>query len=146
MGDLAMRGMIVVAVCFAATGCTIETVSPPGIVMTRAIAVHPRDVMVFADLVGVPARYSVVDEVWIRDDGDMSPREMESRLRVQAGARGANAIIMDKLNRRDNGTRVDLGLRLDDPFEYYSATAIWIGEGERPEKYLGTLGGGKRRQ
>ena len=141
-----MRVMIVAAVCFAATGCTIEKISPAGVVMTRPIAVQPRNVMVFSDLSGVPARYAVVDEVWIRDDGDMSPREMESRLRVQAGARGANAIVMDKLNRRDNGTRVDLGLRLDDPFEYYSATAIWIGEGERPETYLGTHGGGRRQQ
>lgn len=138
--------MIALAVCFAATGCTIEKISPAGVVMTRPIAVEPRNVMVFADLGSVPARYSVVDEVWIRDDGDMSPREMESRLRVQAGARGANAIVMDKLNRQDNGTRIDLALRLDDPFDYYSATAIWIGEGERPETYLGTLGGGARRQ
>ena len=141
-----MRALIGMAVCFAATGCAIEKLSPPGVVMTRAIAVHPRDVKVFADLVDVPARYSVVEEVWIKDDGDMSPREMASRLRVQAGARGANAIVMNKLNRRDNGTRVDLNLRLDDPFDYYSATAIWIGAGERPEKYLGTLGGEGRRQ
>lgn len=140
-----MRAMILVVACFAATGCTIEKVSPPGVVMTRAIAVHPRTVKVFAAFADVPARYSVVDDVWIRDDGAMSPREMESRLRVQAGARGANAIVMDKLNRRDNGTRVDLNPRLDDPFDYYSATAIWIGEGERPQTYLGTLGARERR-
>ena len=135
-----MRAMLGVAASVALTGCTIEKISPPGVVMTRAVAVHPRDVKVFAAIADVPARSSFVDEVWIKDNGDLSPREMESRLRVQAGARGANAIVMDKLNRRDNGTRVVLKLRLDDPFDYYRATAIWIGEGEHPETYLGTVG------
>lgn len=60
-----------------------------------------------------------------------------------AGARGANAIIMDPLNRRLNGTRVVVGLSLDKPFKYYKATAIWIGDGSRPEKYLGTIGEGR---
>ena len=136
-----MRAMIGVAACIAATGCTIEKISPPGVVLTRAVAVHPRDVAVFATTADVPARYTFVDEVWIKDDGSLSPHEMESRLRVQAGARGANAIVMDKLNRRDNSTRIDFKLRLENPFQYYSATAIWIGNGERPETYLGTLGG-----
>lgn len=140
-----MRAIIGVAACVAATGCAVEKISPPGVVLTRPVVVHPRDVKVFAAIADVPARYAFVDEIWIKDDGDLSPREMESRLRVQAGARGANAIVTDKLNRRDNGTRVVLEPRLDNPFDYYRATAIWIGEGDRPVTYLGTLGGTKRR-
>ena len=88
----------------AVMGCAIEKISPPGVVKSRAVAVHPRDVRLFTALADVPVRHSVVEDVFIKDDGDLSPREMESRLRVQAGARGTNAIVLDSRNRRDNGT------------------------------------------
>lgn len=88
-------------------------------------------------------RFTVVGELFVKDNGDDLPRVLESQLRVMAGARGANAIIMDPLNRRLNGTRVVVGLSLEKPFEYYKATAIWIGDGPRPERYHGTLGGDK---
>ncbi len=133
--------IIITAFGIAASGCAIQKISPPGVVLTRPVMVAPRNVLVFNSLADVPGRHALVEEVWIRDDGTLSPREMASQLRVMAGARGANAIVMSSTNRRDNGTRIDLKVRFDNPFDYYSATAIWIGEGPRPETYLGTLGG-----
>jgi hypothetical protein len=135
-----MRLLMVPGLAVLLSGCAIERVGPPGVVMTRAVRVKARDVKVFASADMVKDRFVVVDDVFVKDNGDDLPREMESRLRVMAGARGANAIILHPLNRRLNGTRVVTGLRLDNPFEYFRATAIWIGNGRRPEKYLGTLG------
>ena len=99
---------------------------------------------VFKTLAEVKGRFTVIDSIFVKDDGKTTPELLERDLRVIAGARGANAIITDPLNRTPDGLRVDLRPTLDDPFKYYSATAIWIGDGERPEKYLGTLGGGGR--
>lgn len=62
---------------------------------------------------------------------------MEKELRVQAGTHGANAVVMGKYNRRNNGTRIISDVRLDNPFDYFQGTAVWIGEGERPVKILG---------
>jgi len=97
-------------------------------------------VKVFQSAADVKDHFSVVDTVFVKDDRQTLPRVLERQLRVMAGARGANAIITDPLNRRLNGTRVDLRPTLDNPFDYFSATAIWIGDGEPPRKYLGTLG------
>lgn len=138
-----MRVLVVTCLAVGLTGCTIERIGPPGVVMTRPIRVKANDVQVFETAELVRGRFSVVDDLFVKDNGDDLPRELESRLRVMAGARGANAIIMDPLNRRLNGTRVVVGLSLEKPFKYYKATAIWIGDGPRPEKYLGTLGGGR---
>ncbi|WP_415644176.1 hypothetical protein [Sphingomonas antarctica] len=93
---------------------------------------------VFNAAADVKRHFTVVDEIWVKDDGQTLPRVLERQLRELAGVRGANAIITDPLNRQLNGTRIDLRPTLDDPFEYFSATAIWIGEGDQPEKRLGT--------
>lgn len=138
-----MRALLLTCLAVGLTGCTIERLGPPSVVMTQPIPVKARDVQVFETASAVAAPFSVVEELFVKDDGDDLPRTLESQLRVMAGARGANAIIMDPLNRRLNGTRVVVGLTLDKPFKYYKATAIWIGDGPKPEKYLGTLGGGK---
>lgn len=136
-----MKVMLIIGSAILLSGCTIERVGPPGVTLTRPIRVKAQDVQVFKAVADVKSHFSVVDSVWVKDDGDTLPRVLERQLRELAGARGANAIITDPLNRELNGTRVDLRPTLDKPFEYFSATAIWIGEGERPEKHLGTLGG-----
>jgi len=125
------------------SGCMVERIGPPGVVLTRPVRVSPRDVRVFASAAMVPGPYRVVDEVFVKDDGDSQPRVLERHLRELAGARGANAIILDPMNRTPNGLRVDLRPTLDRPFEYFRARAIWLGAGPRPETYLGTLGGAK---
>ena len=99
-----------------------------------------RDVLVFANAAVVPGKYSVVEEIWVKDDGDELTRVLESRLRTKAGALGANAIVLHPSNRRENGTRIDLRPTFDNPFDYFQATAVWLGEGTRPEIYLGTMG------
>lgn len=135
-----MRLSFVIVSALFLCGCAIERIGPPGVTLTRPIRVKPQDVKVFRAVADVPGHFSVVDRVWVKDDGEELPRVMEGQLRELAGARGANAIVTDPLNRQLNGTRVDLRPTLDNPFEYFSATAIWIGEGERPETHLGTLG------
>ena len=139
-----MKMLLLVAIGLAATGCSVERIGPPGVVLTRVVAVPAGDVLVFQTAADLPARHSIVEEVWVKDDGELTPREMEEQLRVQAGARGANAILLHATNRRDNGVRIDLKLRLDNPFDYYKATAMWLGDGEPPARYLGTIGGIRR--
>ena len=79
-----MKVLLMVALGVAAAGCSIQRLGPPGVVLTRPVAVPARDVMVFQNTADIRARFAVVEEVWIKDDGDLSPREMESHLRVQA--------------------------------------------------------------
>ena len=134
-----MRMMLVAGSAILLSSCSIERVGPPGVTLTRPIRVKAQDVQVFNAAADVKSHFTVVDEVWVKDDGETLPRVLEHQLRGLAGARGANAIIADPLNRKLNGTRIAFGPTLDDPFKYFSAIAIWIGEGERPEKYLGTL-------
>lgn len=117
--------------------CAIERILPEGLTLSRAYTVPTRDVQVFASFDDIPGRHSIVDEVWVKDEGNLSPEEMEKELRVQAGTRGANAVVMGKYNRRNNGTRIIFDVRLDNPFDYFQGTAVWIGEGERPVKILG---------
>lgn len=135
---------LVITAAILLSGCTIERVGPPGVTLTRPIRVKAQDVQVFKAAADVKGHFSVVDRVWIKDDGNTLLRVLDRQLRELAGARGANAIVTDPLNRQLNGTRVDLNPTLDDPCEYFSATAIWIGDGKRPENLLGVLGG--RRQ
>lgn len=139
-----MRKALVIATAISLSGCTVERIGPPGVVLTRPIRVQARDVQVFETMAEVKGRFSVVDTIFVKDDGRADPSILERELRALAGARGANAMITDPLNRKRNGTCVDLRPTLDNPFDYFSATAIWIGDGERPEKYLGTWGGGGR--
>ncbi|BCA62726.1 hypothetical protein HMP09_1960 [Sphingomonas sp. HMP9] len=131
--------MLVISSAILLSSCAVERIGPPGVALTQPVRVKAQDVQVFKAAADVKGHFSVVDKVWVKDDGDTLPRVLERHLRALAGARGANAIITDPLNRQLNGTRVDLRPTLDNPFEYFSATAIWIGEGERPEKHLGTL-------
>lgn len=136
-----MKIRLTIIAAILLSGCTVERVGPPGVALTRPIRVRSEEVKVFQNVADVKGHFSVVDTVFVKDDGQTLPRVLERQLRVMAGARGANAIITDPLNRRLNGTRVDLRPTLDNPFDYFSATAIWIGDGEPPQKYLGTLGG-----
>lgn len=136
-----MKTWLVTAVATLLCGCAIEHVGPPGVTLTRPIRVKAEDVLVFKSAAEVEHHFTVIDSVWVKDDGDSLPRALERQLRELAGSRGANAIITDPLNRQLNGTRVDLTPTLNDPFKYFSATAIWIGEGSPPEKYLGTIRG-----
>ena len=135
-----MKTTLVVGCALALSGCAIEKVGPPGVTLTRPIRVKGRDVQVYRSAAEIPGRFSVVEPIWIKDDGETPPDVLERQLRQMAGARGANAIITDASNRRPNGTRVDLRPTLDNPFDYFSATAIWLGEGEQPQQRLGTLG------
>lgn len=125
----------------AMTACTVERVGPPGVALTRPVSVQASEVRVFETASLVPGRFSVVDDLDIKDDGTEAPRALEKRLRELAGSRGANAIILDPLNRKPNGTRAVTGVTLDNPFEHFRGTAIWIGDGPRPVTDLGTLGG-----
>jgi hypothetical protein len=128
----------------ALSGCTVERIGPAGVTMTRPIRVRAQDVRVFKDASMVTDTFSIIDQVYVRDDAETQPRVLEERLRGLAGARGANAIILDPMNRPENGVRVDLRPTLDKPFEYFQGTAIWIGDGPPPHRYLGTLGGDAR--
>lgn len=132
-----MKWLILGFASLAISGCAIERISPEDLTLSRPYKVAARDVKVFASFDEVAERHSIVEDVWIKDEGDLSPEEMEKQLRVKAGASGANAIVMGKYNRRNNGTRVILDVRIDNPFDYFQGTAIWIGEGERPIKTLG---------
>ena len=118
-------------------GCTMERISPEGLTLERPYTLPARDVKVFASFDEIQGRHEIVDDVWIRDNQDLSPEEMEKQLRIQAGARGANAVVMSRYNRNINGTRIILNARSDNPFEYFQGTAIWVGDGERPVKILG---------
>ena len=131
-----MKWIIIGLTGLTLSSCTIERISPQGLTQERPYTVPTRDVKVFASFDEVPGRHEIVDEIWIKDEGDLSPEEMEKQLRGQAGARGANAVVMGKDNRRNNITRVILDVRLDDPFDYFQGTAIWVGESKRPLKIL----------
>lgn len=126
------------------TACTVTRVGPPGVALTRPVQVKASEVRVYETASMVPGQFSVVDDLDIKDDGTETPRALEKRLREQAGDRGANAIILDPLNRKPNGTRVVTGFTLDDPFKHFRGTAIWVGDGPRPVIDLGTLGGKAR--
>lgn len=122
------------------SGCTVERIGPPGVAMTRPYAVRPAEVAVFptADMVRGP--FYIVEEVTTEDDGERSIGELDRDLRVQAGARGANAIILHPMNRRPNGTRVVIGLQSSDVFADYRATAIWLGDNPPRVRNLGGPG------
>lgn len=111
--------------------------------MTRAHTVPARDVRVFEPADMVRQGFWVVEELTVRDDGEANIAELQRDLRVMAGARGANALVLHPMNRRPNGTRVVVGPSLGDPFEQYRATAIWIGDAPPPVRQLGLLGGGQ---
>lgn len=136
-----MKVRLVVCTVLLLSGCAIERIDSPGVALTRPVRVKADQVAVFRTASEIKGRFDVVDTVFVRDDGSTLPRVLERQLRDMAGARGANAIITDPLNRKLNGTRLDLGPTFDEPFEYFSATAVWIGDGEPPRKYLGTLRG-----
>ncbi|WP_156170050.1 hypothetical protein [Aurantiacibacter luteus] len=129
-----------VGVVLALGGCTVERIGPPGVTMTRAVAVAPRDVQVFETADMVRGSFYVVEELTVHDDGEANLLDLQRDLRAMAGARGANGLVLHPMNRRPNGTRVQLGLSLDDPFENYSATAIYIGDAPPPMHYLGNTG------
>lgn len=139
-----MRGLSLGLAVLFTTACTIERVGPPGVVLTRPIRVRASQVQVYETASMVPGQFSVVDDLDIKDDGAELPRVLEKQLRELAGGRGANAVILDPLNRKPNGTRVVTGLTLDDPFTHFRGTAIWVGDGPRPVTNLGTLGGKDR--
>lgn len=116
-------------------GCRIESLGPQGVTVTQPIYVNERDVQVFQKFEDVRGTYTVIDAIWVDDDGIASSDSLVRSLRVMAGGRGANAIVLDRLNRTDSGSRTVLGFSLDDS-PTARATAIWIGEGPPPERKL----------
>ncbi|GAA4034018.1 hypothetical protein GCM10022281_12610 [Sphingomonas rosea] len=117
---------------FALAGCSVQHIADGEPALSRAVRVPGDRVATFASASDVPAAYQVVEDVWVKDDGETPPAVLERQLRAVAGARGANALILAATNRTPNGTRVDLKPRLDNPFDYYAGTAIWIGDTPRP--------------
>lgn len=117
-------------------GCVIEKIADGGPAMTGSIKVPARGVAVYANASDVPGRYTVVEEVWVKDDGESLPKVLERDLQEMAGARGANALILAPTNRELKGTRVDTGFRFDNPSDYFAGTAIWVGEGGPPVKII----------
>lgn len=126
------------------TACTVERVGPPGVILTRSIRVKASEVNVYETASAVPGRFSLVDDLDIKDDGTEQPKVLEKRLRQLAGDRGANAVILDPLNRKPNGTRIVTTPAIDDPFKHFRGTAIWLGDGPRPVINLGTVVGKAR--
>ncbi len=112
-----MKVVAILGLAVVLGGCMVQRIGPPGVTLTRPVAVKARDVQVFAEPSAVPGKYAVVEEIWVKDDGEEYPSEMESRLRTRAGALGANAIVLHPFNRRENGTRVSLKPTFDNPFD-----------------------------
>ncbi len=127
--------VLVLSVC-SIGGCAIEKITDGGPAMTRSIKVPARDVAVYANATDVPGRYTVVEDVWVKDDGNSLPKVLERDLREIAGAAGANAVILASTNRKLNGTRVDTRFQLDNPFDYFAGTAVWVGDGAPPVKVI----------
>jgi hypothetical protein len=127
--------MLALSVC-SFGGCTIEKIADGGPALTRSVKVPAREVAIYTSASDVPARYTVIEDVWVKDDHETLPKELERDLREIAGARGANAVILASTNRKLNGTRVDWHVRLDNPFNYYAGTAVWIGERSPPVTVL----------
>ncbi len=131
-----LRVLVLALLTLSTGGCAIEKIADGGPAMTRTIKVPARDVAVYASASDVPGRYTVVEEVWLKDDGNALPKALERDLREIAGARGANAVILASTNRTFNGTRIDTQVGLDNPFDYFAGTAIWVGDGAPPVKVI----------
>lgn len=69
-----MQALLVTCLAVGLTACTIERVGPPGVVMTHPIRVKARDVQVFETADLVKGRFSVVDDLFVEDNGDDLPR------------------------------------------------------------------------
>ncbi len=124
-----VRIFVLAFLACSTSGCAIEKIADGGPSMTRSVKVPTRDVAVYANALDVPGRYTVVEEIWVSDDGRSLPTVLERDLRAIAGARGANAVILASTNRKLNGTRIDTQVQLDNPFDYFAGTAVWVGEG-----------------
>lgn len=127
-----MKLAILALSTMAIAGCTVVRPDSAAFSATRPVTVKPRDVKVFAHTDSVPVNAVTVEEIWVKDDASETPQTMLNRLRVMAGARGANAIVLAPNNRGDNTTRISYKPTLDNPFQYFAARAIWIGEGQPP--------------
>ncbi len=131
-----MRRVLLSVVLLAGlAGCRIENVGPSGITATRPVYVHERDVQVYRSFKEVRGHYTVVDDIWVDDDGVTPSDKLVWQLRVIAGGRGANAIVLDGFNRNDGKSSVAVGFSLDDK-PTARAVAIWIGDGPPPERKL----------
>ena len=118
------------------TGCAVETIADSEPKVTRVAKVPARNVVTYRSASEIPGQYTVIEDVWVKDDGDTLPRVLERDLREAAGARGANALILASTNRQLNGLRIDLRVRLDNPFDYYAGTAVWVGAKPAPVSIL----------
>ena len=123
-----LRILILALPVFSFGGCTIGKTADGGPALTRSVKVPARKVAIYTSASDVPGRYTVIEDVWVKDDRETLPKVLERDLREIAGARGANAVILASTNRKLNGTRVDWYVRLDNPFDYYAGTAVWVGE------------------
>ncbi len=129
-------GLLTVASSMAIAGCTVSRIDDGTPFATRPIAVKASNVAVFERWEDIRGPYTEVDSVFVKDDGDTLPRVLEEQLRIMAGARGANAIVLAHTNRKPNGNRRPPFIALDDSLDHYSATAVWIGAGAPPVKVL----------
>ena len=131
-----MRAYSIVIAAALCAGCSVQRLSPEGLVLSRPVTVPARDVAVYDTAAAVPARHSVVEEIWVKDDGSQSPGEM---LR-DCGSRPARAAPTPSSSPPPTAATMAPGVSftptLDNPFDYYSATAIWIGAGPPPAKIL----------
>lgn len=126
------RSIFAACALITLNGCAVQKIAEGGPALTKVTKVPGGKVVTFRTASQVPAPYRVIEEVWVRDDGDTLPKVLERNLREVAGARGANGLILASTNRELNGTRVDLKVRLDDPFKYFAGTAVWIGKSPQP--------------
>ena len=131
-----VNGLMIAAGSITLSACTVMRIDDGTPFATRPIAVKASNVAVFERPEDIRGPYTEVDSVFVKDDGDTLPRVLEEQLRVMAGARGANAIIMATTNRKLNDNRRPAFIALDDSFDHYSATAVWIGADAPPVKVL----------
>jgi hypothetical protein len=129
------RTLFALTIVATLAGCRIESIGPQGVTVTRPVYVNARDVQVYLKLKDVPGHYTVIEDIAVDDDGATPSDALVYKLRVMAGGLGANAIVLDSLNRDDHRSSVAVGISLDDK-PVARAAAIWIGEGSPPVRQL----------
>lgn len=117
-------------------GCSVQKIADGGPALTRTIKVPADEVVTYNSASDIVGRYEIVEDVWLKDDGSSSPEILERNLREVAGARGANGLILAATNRKANGVRIDTKVRLDNPFDYFAGTAVWVGDTPRRVKLI----------
>ena len=136
-GEQLVVHKVILSIAIVATlaGCRIENVGPQGITATRPVYVNARDVQVYERLQDVPGHYTVIEDIWVDDDGVTPSDVLVQKLRVRGGGLGANAIVLDGFNRADHRSGTAFGFSIDDK-PVARAKAVWIGAGPPPVRKL----------